>query len=82
MNKEFIEQQIEQIKSDLDFHKRSLKENEVTLAGLQVLEEVNNTPTVKRMLKEAEGQVTWYTSRIVFDHNMLDVLYTARDLKA
>jgi len=80
MNQEFIEQTIESTETDLDFHERSLKEYEVTLAGLEVLEEVNNTPTVQRMLKEAAGQVKWYKGRIVHDHNMLDVLYSARDL--
>ena len=39
MNHEFIEQQIESIKSDLVFHEQTLKENEVTLAGLEVLED-------------------------------------------
>lgn len=80
MNQEFIEQQIEATKSDLVFHEQTLKENEVTLAGLEVLEEDNNSPTVQRMLKEAVEQVKWYQSRIMHDHNMLDVLYSARDL--
>ena len=80
MNHEFIEQQIESIKSDLVFHEQTLKENEVTLAGLEVLEEANNSPTVQRLLKEAVEQVKWYQSRIMHDHNMLDVLYSARDL--
>lgn len=80
MNQEFIEQQIEAFKSDLDFHEKSLTEYKATLKGLEVLEEVNATPTVHRMLKETLDQVKWYKSRIVFDHNMLDVLYSARDL--
>ena len=80
MNQEFIEQQIESTKRDLVFHEQTLKENEVTLAGLEVLEEANNSPTVQRMLKEAVEQVKWYQSRIMHDHDMLDVFYSARDL--
>jgi len=81
MNQEFIEQQIKEAKSDLVFHEKSLKEYEVTLAGLEVLEEANPThSSIPRMRKETEDQVKWYQSRIVFDHNMLDVLYSARDL--
>tara|TARA_R110000737_G_scaffold251490_1_gene260961 strand:+ start:18 stop:266 length:249 start_codon:yes stop_codon:yes gene_type:complete len=80
MNQEFIEQQIESTKSDLVFHEQALTENETTLEGLEVLSEVNSSDTIERLLKEAVDQVKWYQSRIVFDHNMLDVLYTVRDL--
>ena len=82
MNQEFIEQQIEATKSDLAFHERALSENITTLEGLEVLSEVNSSDTIERLLKEAVEQVKWYQGRIVFDHNMLDVLYTVRDAKA
>ena len=80
MNQEFIEQQIESTKCDLVFHEQALSENITTLEGLEVLSEVNSSNTIDRLLKEAVEQVKWYQGRIVFDHNMLDVLFTARDL--
>ena len=78
MDKEFIEQQIESTKSDIVFHEKSLTEARATQEGLEVLSLVSEVKD--KLLKEAIQNVKWYNKRIDHDHNMLDVLYTARDL--
>ena len=78
MDKEFIEQQIEATKSDLVFHEKSLTEARATQEGLEVLSLVSDVKD--KLLQEAIENVKWYNKRIDHDHNMLDVLYTARDL--
>ena len=78
MNQEFIEQQIEATKSDIVFHEKSLTEARATQEGLEVLSLVSDVKD--KLLREAIENVKWYNKRIDHDHNMLDVLYTARDL--
>jgi hypothetical protein len=78
MNKEFIEQQIEATKSDIVFHEESLTEARATQEGLEVLALVSEVKD--KLVKEAMDNVKWYNKRLEHDHNMLDVLYSARDL--
>ena len=77
MNKEFIEKQIEEVKYDLNFHETTLATSQATLDGVQFLPDGD---LKTKLVKESTDEVKWYTKRIIHDHNMLDVLYTARDL--
>lgn len=76
MDKEFIEQQIEETKSDLVFHELQLHLALTTQQGLELLPSEGND----KLIIDARDNVKWYGKRIDHDHNMLDVLYTARDL--
>tara|TARA_R110000796_G_scaffold12265_1_gene40673 strand:+ start:1585 stop:1824 length:240 start_codon:yes stop_codon:yes gene_type:complete len=76
MNQEFIQQQIEETKSDLVFHELQLKLALTTQQGLELLPKGDN----EKLIIDARDSVKWYNKRVDHDHNMLDVLYTARDL--
>ena len=76
MNQEFIEQQIKSTKSDLVFHELQHKLAVTTLQGLELLPKRDN----EELISETKDSVRWYNRRIEHDLNMLDVLYSARDL--
>ena len=76
MDKEFIEQQITETKSDLVFHELQLKLALTTQQGVELLPSEDN----EKLIIDARDSVKWYNKRIDHDHKMLDVLYTARDL--
>jgi len=76
MNQEFVEQQIEATKSDLVFHELQLKLSLTTQQGLELLPKGEN----EKLIIDARDSVKWYNKRVDHDHNMLDVLYSARDL--
>ena len=76
MNKEFIEEQITETKSDLVFHEAQLKLALTTQQGLELLPSEDN----EKLIIDARDSVKWYGKRIDHDLNMLDVLYSARDL--
>ncbi len=76
MNQEFIQQQIEETKSDLVFHELQLKLALTTQQGLELLPKGDN----EKLIIDARDSVKWYNKRVDHDHNMLDVLYSARDL--
>jgi|TARA_R110000764_G_scaffold124947_1_gene212333 hypothetical protein len=78
MNQEFIEQQITETKSDLVFHELQLKLALTTQQGLELLPKGDN----EKLIIDARDSVKWYNKRVDHDHNMLDVLFTARDAKA
>ena len=78
MNQEFIEQQIEATKSDIVFHEKSLTEARATQEGLELL--LSGHSAIAKLTIEATDNVKWYNKRLEHDHNMLDVLYSARDL--
>ena len=76
MNQEFIEQQIEATKSDLSYHQKEFNKALATQEGLEAIE----GDFKEQLVKDARASVKWYNKRIDHDHNMLDVLYSARDL--
>ena len=76
MDKEFIEQQIEETKSDLSYHQKEFNKALATQEGLEAIE----GDFKEQLVKDARDSVKWFGKRIDHDHNMLDVLYTARDL--
>tara|TARA_R110002050_G_scaffold39563_3_gene96758 strand:+ start:4673 stop:4918 length:246 start_codon:yes stop_codon:yes gene_type:complete len=76
MNQEFIQQQIDETKSDLVFHELQLKLALTTQQGLELLPKGDN----EKLIIDARDSVKWYNKRVDHDHNMLDVLYSARDL--
>ena len=76
MNQEFIQQQIDETKSDLVFHELQLKLALTTQQGLELLPKGDN----EKLIIDARDSVKWHNKRVDHDHNMLDVLYSARDL--
>jgi hypothetical protein len=76
MDYEFIEGQITETKSDLVFHEAQLK---LALATQEALEALDSDENIKLKV-DARDNVKWYGKRIDHDLNMLDVLYSARDL--
>lgn len=76
MNKEFIEEQIAATNEDLAYHQEEFKKALATQEGLEAIE----GDFKEQLVKDARSSVKWFGKRIDHDHNMLDVLYTARDL--
>ena len=76
MNQEFIEQQIEETKSDLSYHQAEFNKALATQEGLEAIE----GDFKEKLVIDARFNVKWFGKRIDHDNNMLDVLYTARDL--
>ena len=76
----FIENELRDVKADLDFHEKMLAEKSATLEGLEVLTLVSNVK--EKLIIDAKSEVQWYTSRIERDHKLLDIFYSARDLKS
>lgn len=76
MNKEFIEEQIAATNDDLAYHQAEFNKALATQEALQAIE----GDFKEQLVIEARDNVKWFGKRIDHDHNMLDVLYTARDL--
>ena len=76
MNKEFIEEQIAATNEDLSYHQEEFNKALATQEGLEAIE----GDFKEQLVKDARFSVKWFGKRIDHDHNMLDVLYTARDL--
>ncbi len=76
MNHEFIEEQIAATMEDLAYHQEEFNKALATQEGLQAIE----GDFKEKLVIEARDNVKWFGKRIDHDNNMLDVLYTARDL--
>ena len=76
----FIEKELSGVKADLEFHETMLAEKSATLEGLEVLALVSKVK--EKLIIDVKTEVQWYTSRIERDHKLLDIFYTARDLKS
>lgn len=76
MNKEFIEEQIAATNEDLSYHQEEFNKALATQEGLQAID----GDFKEKLVIEARDSVKWFSKRIDHDNNMLDVLYTARDL--
>jgi len=76
MNYEFIEEQIAVVLEDLAYHQEQFNKALATQEGLQAIE----GDFKEKLVIEARDNVKWFGKRIDHDNNMLDVLYTARDL--
>ena len=76
MDYEFIEEQITETKRDLAFNNRQLKEALATQEALETIE----GDIKEKLVIDARDNVKRYGKRIDHDYNMLDVLYSARDL--
>ena len=75
MNQEFIEQQIEETKSDLSYHQEEFNKALATQEGLEAIE----GDFKEKLVKDARDSVKWFSKRIDHDHNMLDVLDTPQE---
>ena len=76
----FIENELRDVKADLEFHEKMLAEKSATLEGLEVLVLVSKVK--EKLIIDAKSEVQWYTSRIERDRMLLDIFYTARDIQS
>ena len=76
MDLEFIEEQITSTKEDQTYHQGQFNKALATQEGLEAIE----GDFKEQLVRDARENVKWFGKRLDYDANMLDVLYTARDL--
>tara|TARA_R110000744_G_scaffold96187_4_gene185906 strand:- start:7916 stop:8218 length:303 start_codon:yes stop_codon:yes gene_type:complete len=82
---DFIEKVLKDTKADKNFQEEMLIEKMATLRGLEALESADGFDTCEihsKLMREAHSEVKWYSNRIEHSNSMLNLLYTARDIKA